>query len=74
VKVNVRPAMKASRKKRLQASGWVVGTTGDFLHLSVQESASIEIKLRLATLLSKRRSRAVVPCCPTGMVEGETKP
>jgi hypothetical protein len=52
--------MKASRKKRLQASGWVVGTTRDFLNLSEQESASIEIKLR-ATLLSKRRSRGVVP-------------
>ncbi len=47
--------MNASRKKRLQASGWAVGTTGDFLNLSEQESAYIEIKLRLATLLSKRR-------------------
>ena len=47
--------MNASRKKRLQTSGWAVGTTRDFLDLSEQESAYIEIKLRLATLLSKRR-------------------
>ena len=47
--------MNASRKKRLQTSGWAVGTTRDFLNLSEQESAYIEIKLRLATLLSKRR-------------------
>ena len=47
--------MNASRKKRLQTSGWAVGTTRDFLNLSEQESAYIEIKLRLATLLTKRR-------------------
>jgi predicted transcriptional regulator len=47
--------MNASRKKRLQTSGWAVGTTRDFLNLSEQESAYIDIKLRLATLLSKRR-------------------
>ena len=47
--------MNASTKKRLQTSGWAVGTTRDFLNLSEQESAYIEIKLRLATLLSKRR-------------------
>ena len=50
-----RPAMNASRKKRLRTSGWAVGTARDFLNLSEQESAYIEIKLRLATLLSKRR-------------------
>jgi hypothetical protein len=52
VKANAMPAMNASKKKRLQTSGWAVGTTRDFLNLSEQESACIEIKLRLATLLS----------------------
>ena len=47
--------MNASRKKRLQTGGWAVGSTREFLNLSEEESAYIEIKLRLASKLSKRR-------------------
>ena len=69
MKANVRLAMNASRKKRLQTSGWVVGATRDFLNLSEQESAYIEIKLRLATLLSKRPSRVSFLVVPPEMVD-----
>jgi DNA-binding XRE family transcriptional regulator len=47
--------MNAARKKRLQMGGWAVGTTRDFLNLSEEESAYIDIKLRLASKLSNRR-------------------
>jgi DNA-binding XRE family transcriptional regulator len=47
--------MNAARKKRLQMGGWAVGTTRDFLNLSEDESAYIDIKLRLASKLSNRR-------------------
>ena len=47
--------MNVSRKKRLQTGGWAVGSTREFLNLSEEESAYIDIKLRLATKLSKRR-------------------
>jgi DNA-binding XRE family transcriptional regulator len=50
-----RPTMNAARKKRLQIGGWAVGTTRDFLNLSEEESAYIDIKLRLASRLSNRR-------------------
>ena len=47
--------MNAARKKRLQMDGWAVGTTREFLKLSEEESAYIDIKLRLASKLSDRR-------------------
>lgn len=46
--------MNAARKKRLQMSGWSVGATREFLNLSEEESAYIDIKLQLASKLSNR--------------------
>jgi hypothetical protein len=40
--------MREDKKKRLEAKGWKVGTAQEFLNLSDQESAYIELKLRLA--------------------------
>src|SRR5262249_38425814 len=47
--------MKISKKKKLQATGWKVGSTSDFLKLSADEAALIELKLALASELRKRR-------------------
>lgn len=47
--------MLASKRKKLEARGWKVGSAEDFLGLSEQESAYIELKLRLADCLREKR-------------------
>ena len=47
--------MKSTKKKRLETKGWKVGTVGDFLQLSPEESAYIEMKLALSKNLQERR-------------------
>ena len=47
--------MKTSKKKKLQAAGWKVGETTDFLKLTDEEAALIEMKLALANEIRKRR-------------------
>ncbi len=47
--------MKKTRVERLQKVGWKVGTTKDFLGLTDEEGALIEMKLALARRLKERR-------------------
>ena len=47
--------MKAKKKKQLKAKGWKVGSTSEFLGLSAEEAAFIEMKLALAQHLRKKR-------------------
>ena len=47
--------MDKAKRKRLESAGWKVGTANDFLKLSSEESAYIELKLQLAKNLQKRR-------------------
>ena len=49
--------MKAGKRKRLEGAGWRVGTVDEFLGLSEQESALIEVKLRLARRLRALRAQ-----------------
>ena len=49
--------MRESKKKRLEKKGWKVGDAADFLELTPEESAYIELKLKLAENLRKRRRR-----------------
>ena len=49
--------MRENKKKRLKARGWKVGSAKDFLGLSDQEAAFIELKLRLASSLRGLRQR-----------------
>jgi len=48
--------MREDKKKRLEARGWRVGTVTEFLDLSAEEEEYIELKLRLADGLRRRRS------------------
>jgi len=50
--------MRESKRKRLTATGWKIGSTADFLGLSPEETAYIELKLRLADGLRKRRLKS----------------
>lgn len=47
--------MNKAKQKRLEARGWRGGTTSDFLGLSEEETALVEMKLRLGHALRERR-------------------
>jgi len=47
--------MKKSQKDRLKRAGWSVGSVKEFLGLSDEEAALIEMKLALAQSLKARR-------------------
>jgi len=49
--------MREDKKRRLEAKGWKVGSAEEFLRLSDEESAYIDLKLRLAEGLRERRQR-----------------
>jgi hypothetical protein len=49
--------MHKSKKKRLEAKGWKVSGTKEFLELSSEEKAYIEIKLKLAVSFREQRLR-----------------
>ena len=47
--------MDARKRKRLEAAGWRIGSTADFLGLSEAESALIEMRRALSRSLKARR-------------------
>lgn len=49
--------MKVSKRKKLEARGWRVGDAADFLKLSPEEVAFIEMKLALSHSLKARRKQ-----------------
>ena len=49
--------MKQSKRVRLERKGWTFGSAKDFLDLSDEEAAYIEMKLALSEKLKQRRER-----------------
>ena len=49
--------MKKTKKEKLEKAGWKVGTAQDFLELTDEEVAFIEMKLALSKYLKDRRKR-----------------
>ena len=49
--------MKKQKRQKLEAKGWRVGTVDEFLDLSPEDSAYIELKLKLSESLRARRRR-----------------
>lgn len=47
--------MRATKRKRLEQHGWKVGSAGEFLDLTPDETAYIEMKLALSSSLKKHR-------------------
>jgi ribosome-binding protein aMBF1 (putative translation factor) len=47
--------MRQSHRKRPESKGWKVGTAKDFLGLSNEEAAYVELRLRLAEGIKARR-------------------
>jgi hypothetical protein len=48
--------VKNSKRARLEARGWRVGSAADFLELTPEEAAFVETKLALSQSLRKRRT------------------
>ena len=49
--------MKQSKRAKLESRGWRIGSAEEFLGLSAEESAYIEMKLALSEKLKQRRQR-----------------
>ena len=49
--------MREEKRRRLEAKGWKIGTAQEFLRLSAEETAYVELKVRLAASLRSRRRR-----------------
>jgi ribosome-binding protein aMBF1 (putative translation factor) len=47
--------MDSAKRTRLEKAGWKIGSTQDFLNLSQEEAAYLELKLNLAKAFSRRR-------------------
>lgn len=47
--------MDPGKRKRLEAAGWKVGSTSEFLGLTQEEESYLQIKMSLATSLCKLR-------------------
>jgi DNA-binding XRE family transcriptional regulator len=47
--------MNTTKKKHLESRGWKVGTAEEFLNLSPEESAYVELKLELSKILQETR-------------------
>ncbi len=50
--------MERTKRKRLEAAGWQIGSAADFLGLSYEESVYIELRMRLSDALKARRQAA----------------
>jgi DNA-binding XRE family transcriptional regulator len=49
--------MRPSKRRKLERKGWRLGTTREFLRLSDEEAAYVELRLKLADSLRDRRTR-----------------
>jgi DNA-binding XRE family transcriptional regulator len=49
--------MKETKRERLEEAGWKVGSAEEFLGLSEEEAAFVEMKLGLSEALRERRTR-----------------
>lgn len=49
--------MDRAKRERLEAAGWKVGTVSEFLELTPEEAALVEIKLALSRTLKERRQK-----------------
>lgn len=49
--------MQKAKKKRLESAGWRVGGAAEFLELTTEEAAFVELKLALATHLRQTREQ-----------------
>ena len=66
--------MKTTVKKRLERAGWKVGTVSDFLGLSKEDEAFIELKVALAKALRRRREERGLTQVDVAKLVGSSQP
>jgi hypothetical protein len=49
--------MKQAKQNKLEKKGWTIGSTADFLGLTSEESAYIDLKIALGDFLHSRRKK-----------------
>ena len=49
--------MNTAKKKRLEIKGWKIGNSAEFLNLTAEEAAYVELKLLLSKTLQDRRRK-----------------
>jgi ribosome-binding protein aMBF1 (putative translation factor) len=49
--------MRKAKQERLKAKGWQIGSADEFLELTPEESAYVDLKLRLSDSLRERRAQ-----------------
>jgi len=65
--------MDKRKQRRLEGAGWKVGSTTDFLGLSDEEAALVEVKLGLASAVKKQRSRRGMTQVELGRLLGSSQ-
>ena len=66
--------MKASKRTGLEKAGWTVGTVDEFLELSPEERAFVDVKLALAEALRARRERKKMTQAQMAKLLGSSQP
>jgi predicted XRE-type DNA-binding protein len=66
--------MKASKRAALEKAGWTVGSADEFLHLSPEEQAFVDVKLALAEALRTRRERKNLTQAQVARLLGSSQP
>ena len=65
--------MKKRKRERLEAAGWKVGSAKEFLGLTEEEAAMIELKLALAKALKEERTRQKITQDKLGRMLGSSQ-
>ena len=66
--------MKANKRAALEKAGWTVGSTDEFLDLSPEERAFVDVKLALAQALRTRRERKNLTQAQVARLLGSSQP
>ena len=66
--------MRVSKRESLEKAGWKVGNAEDFLELSAEERAFLEVKPALASALRHRRERKKLTQAQVARILGSSQP
>jgi len=66
--------MKNRKKAHLEAAGWAVGSPADFLGLTEEEAAFVELKFALASRLRRRRQERGLTQAALARLLGSSQP
>lgn len=65
--------MKAGKRRRLEKAGWKVGSAKEFLGLTDEEEAVIDLKLALARAMKEERSKRDLTQSQLGRLLGSSQ-